>query len=296
MIDDVLCPTDGSRRAERAAVEGLRVAREYDADVHLLHVIDTSLIDLRTLKPAEREAVHEASEAAMSRVAAVAEELGVMTDRTVMQGRPHRAILQYVDDHGIDLVALGRRGLTSLESMLLGSVSSRVVAGAPVPVLTAGGEAELTVETVTDGRYERILVATDGSDGASRAAEHALGFAERFGAEVDILYVIDERAYLPYPRGDEIEQYVTDLLRDRGERATGRIADRARSAGVPVTETVEIGVPSRVIATVAGDRDADLIALGTAGSGGIGRNLVGSVADRVIRLATVPVLTARDDG
>ena len=271
------------------------MSRRFGATLHLLHVIDTSLVDVRALGPSYREAVQEPGHRAMGRLAAVAEELEVATRRSIMQGHPGRAVLDYVDDNDVDLVAMGRRGQTGLERLLLGSVADHVLGRATVPVILAGGEVELTTDEVAAHRYDRVLVATQGGPGIDAAVEHALTIAGAYDADLHVLYVADERAYLPSPKGSAIEAAIREQLETRGERVTEAVANRARAAGLEVTEAIETGVPSRTICRYAEEHDADLVAVGTTGRGGLPDQLLGSVADRVVRLSSVPVLSARAD-
>jgi len=141
--------------------------------------------------------------------------------------------------------------------------------------------------------YDRILVATDGSDRTRAAAAHALGLAERFGASVHALYVVDIRA-LSFDDEDFVgNDAIVDSLTDRGRRATEEIARRAEALGLDAESAVVQGTPSREIRAYATERDVDLVALGTRGQSGLARYMLGSVAESVLRKATQPVLTAR---
>lgn len=140
--------------------------------------------------------------------------------------------------------------------------------------------------------YDHVLVPTDGSAHANRAAEHARLLARAFDATVHLLTVVDlDSAAGPFSAGGVDDEYV------------GRLTDRARETldGVePVLDGVETvqssvvtGRPADEILASVEDNDIDLIAMGTRGRTGLARYLTGSVARRVLRLAPVPVLTAR---
>lgn len=83
------------------------------------------------------------------------------------------------------------------------------------------------------------------------------------------------------------------MLREEGEAAIEAVADLARAEDVAVETSLYTGSPSREIVRYAEEQDCDLIVMGTHGRGGIDRLLLGSVAERVVRSSSVPVLTVR---
>ena len=99
--------------------------------------------------------------------------------------------------------------------------------------------------------YERILVPTDGSDTAEAAVDHAVDLAEQYGAEVHALYIVDTDSMsltLGAEQLDRIEQGQYDEMddvRERAERATGYVADRAAERGLETVEHVSAGNPTR---------------------------------------------------
>lgn len=138
MYDRVLVPTDGSETVETTLEHGLRIARDNDATVHALYVIDARVVrsadgdareDLeRTLESEGREAV-DAVEAQ-----ALEADLEVVSE--IRYGTPHKEILDYAEEAEIDLIAIGSHGKSPREKLLtMGSVSERVVDNSPVPVL-----------------------------------------------------------------------------------------------------------------------------------------------------------------
>ncbi|AGB37252.1 universal stress protein [Natronococcus occultus] len=133
--------------------------------------------------------------------------------------------------------------------------------------------------------YQHVLVPTDGSDGTRRAITHALTIANRFDATVHALSVVPEG-----PLG---------ALEDRADvtagarRAVERVEREATRDGIPVRTATKTGVPHEVILEYAEDEGIDMLVLGTQGRTGLDRVLVGSVAERIVRLADVPVVTVR---
>jgi nucleotide-binding universal stress UspA family protein len=142
------------------------------------------------------------------------------------------------------------------------------------------------------GLYDRILVPTDGSTETRRAVEHAIDLANEHDATVHVLYVLNTASYASVSV-DASWEGVSDMLREEGEAAVEAVADLARAEGVAVETSLYSGSPSREIVRYAEDEECDLIVMGTHGRGGIDRLLLGSVAERVVRSSSVPVLTVR---
>lgn len=139
--------------------------------------------------------------------------------------------------------------------------------------------------------YDRILVPTDGSTEVERAVEYAIELAELHGADIRAIYVVNAASYGGLPM-ETAWDGISDALREEGQAAVDRVEELV-DGRVPVETAVLEGSPSRLIAEQAGAEDCDLIVMGTHGRGGIDRLLLGSVAERVVRTAPVPVLTVR---
>lgn len=142
--------------------------------------------------------------------------------------------------------------------------------------------------------YDRILVPTDGSTEGERALEYAFELARLHGASVRAIYVVNTASYGGLPMETAWEG-ISDALYEEGEAALERVRELAPE-DVQVETEVFDGSPSRVIIEEAVPEKCDLVVMGTHGRGGIDRLLLGSVAERVVRRAAVPVLTVRVGG
>jgi nucleotide-binding universal stress UspA family protein len=146
--------------------------------------------------------------------------------------------------------------------------------------------------------YDAILVPTDGSEGTSKTLDHALPMAERTGATVHALAVVDERQFEGLSGEERFETETT--LGDNAERAVAAVADRARAAGLAVETAIRQGVPSQRIIEYAAEHGIDVVAMGTHGRSAHERiATLGSVTQRVVENADVPVFVVhigRDTG
>ncbi|MFP9190683.1 universal stress protein [Natronosalvus vescus] len=140
--------------------------------------------------------------------------------------------------------------------------------------------------------YERILFATDGSAHAETVAEHAIDIASTRTADLHVISIVDDRAFLVLD--DERVKAVRNDLRVKAREAADAAASRAAAHDVPVETVIDTGNPAECIVDYAAEYDADLIIMGTSGDA-YERNVVGSVSERVVRTAPVPVLTVGPD-
>lgn len=137
MYDSVLIPTDGSEMVDVTLEHGLRIARDHDATVHALYVVDSRVA--RAAEDAREEverSLRAEGEEAVEHVWSRADEEGLDAVCEVRTGTPQKEIVKYADEAGIDLIAIGTHGKSPREKLLsMGSVTERVVDNASVPVL-----------------------------------------------------------------------------------------------------------------------------------------------------------------
>lgn len=145
--------------------------------------------------------------------------------------------------------------------------------------------------------YNKILVAMDGSDTSMEALDEALRMASVTQASLHVVCVVDQVPFLPYA-GYYDPGALIDAARKDGakvlEKAQGVIAKTGLKGDVELTETESIAddVPS-CLKRCAQRYGADLVVMGTHGRRGLRRMMLGSVAERFLRIATVPVLMVR---
>lgn len=148
---------------------------------------------------------------------------------------------------------------------------------------------------MTESTFYRVIVPTDFSSGSEEALAVAVRLAAVAGSELVLIHVLVRAPlFSEGPFAGSRTRDVYDAARRWAEERLEEWAARARTAGVPARTGLRTGVPFREIVAAATDERADLIVMGTHGRGGIDRALLGSVADRVIRLAPCPVLTVRE--
>ncbi|MFC4541796.1 universal stress protein [Halosolutus amylolyticus] len=137
--------------------------------------------------------------------------------------------------------------------------------------------------------YQDLLIATDDSDGSRRATEHAIALADQLGARLHVLSVSEEG-----PHSTEKKDKLRSDPESEAHRAVEHAAEMASERGVEATTDVRQGVPQEQIVDFAETNGVDMIVVGTVGRSGLDHLVVGSVAEEVVREATMPVVTVRE--
>jgi nucleotide-binding universal stress UspA family protein len=290
MYDSILVPTDGSEGARAATRHAMNLATAFDSEVHLLSVVNPSiyssdLADMDFPAGEHRKALEEHATEAVEALEALLDERDLTYRTAIEEGVPYEAIPAYAEDHAIDLLSMGTHGRTGFDRLLVGSVTERVVRTSSVPVLTSRFEPE-------KAGYDDILLPTDGSEAASAAIEHAIALAERYDATIHALSVVDLSALAGSYDGAAVPG-VIEALEGGSEQTVSEVAERCERQDVDVRTEVTQGTPYRAIGAYVEDHDVDLVTMGTHGRTGLGRYLLGSVTERVVRTSSVPVLTVR---
>ena len=143
------------------------------------------------------------------------------------------------------------------------------------------------------GRFQTVILATDLSPTSEAATTAALDLASSIGARLLAVSVVDPGS-LRVPGGRYLAR--VDQVRAERERFAQELVTRGRTMGVVVDFLVWEGDPGEAIIDAAQAEGADMIVVGSHGRGAVGRFLIGSVSDHVVRNASCPVLVVRSGG
>ncbi|MEF8840168.1 MAG: universal stress protein [Haloarculaceae archaeon] len=285
MYDRILVPVDGSAPSKRAVGYGTLLAEAYGAELELLHVLADGRHEGDDRGPGD-----ERGEAVL---AAAAELVGdrVPVGTRLLEGVPHRRVVEHVAGSGVDLVVMGRRGRAGLGEGLLGSVTERVVVGTDAPVLVVPEG-----DTNAPEGFSAVLLPTDGSENAEAATGHAVDLVRRFGTDLHVATVVDAESAGGLFGAEDVTDDLIERLEASGEEAVERMVAAVLAVGPeldPATAVVH-GTPHEGIRDYVVEHGVDLVAMGSRGRSGIERQLFGSVTKRVLRVADVPVLVVRN--
>ncbi len=299
-IDRILFPTDFSGSSRQALPHAVALAESHGAELHFLHANVLHASDPANPShhfPEMESLTTELEERADTRMKEIVEKHApepltvVREQRRGISAPP--VVLEYVEEADIDAVVMGTHGRRGLRHLMLGSVTEEVVRRAPCPVLTAREQDE----PAKVAGFGTILAPVDFSEHSELALQHAVGLAQEFDADLQLLHVVEEITYpdFYYPApltGEQMATEIKERVTERLQKALGRIEEAGLHATVHVVEDR----PAPGIADFAEEKGADLVVVGTHGLTGVKRALLGSVAEGVIRRSVPPVLTVKAGG
>jgi nucleotide-binding universal stress UspA family protein len=300
---------DGSPFGEHALPLALSLARRQGAALQVVHV-HVPLVGMygelgafydESLDRELMESEQAYLDAVVNRLAAAAD---VSLSTALLDGPAPDAIARRAAATGADLLIMTTHGRGPLARFWLGSVADALVRQATIPVLLVRSQ-ESAPDLAREHALRRILIPLDGSDLAEQVLEPALALGAAAQAEYTLLRVVKPMTPASYdPASGRVSELRESLLKqlqslDRQQWAEARDylerpAERLRARSLTVqTHVVSHEQPAAAILDYASTRGADAIALATHGRGGLKRLLLGSVADKVLRGATIPVLVYR---
>ena len=140
--------------------------------------------------------------------------------------------------------------------------------------------------------YEKILIATDGSEYTKNAVDYGIDIAKNTGAKLFAIYVVDTAAFASIPM-DAAWESMYELLKQEGDLAIKYVSERAEAEGLEVEGNLIEGHPADEIIRYSEKNSISVIVMGTLGKSGLDRFLLGSVAEKVVRNSKIPVLVVR---
>jgi nucleotide-binding universal stress UspA family protein len=299
MYRSLLVPLDGSPFGEQALPLARAIAGQAGAVLHLAHVhvvAATLSFDAIPFFDEALDAQDRAREQAyldtMARRLRAGGDLCVRT--TVLDESIADALQIYAQTHHIDLVVMTTHGRGAFSRFWLGSVANTLVSHAPMPVLLIRPQ-EMLPNLNQAPTIRRILIPLDGSACAEQILPPATALGALMDAEFTLLHVIAPN-FAGYGRQWPTSRPGTLLptqLRARAQAYLDRVAERLGAQSLVVHTAVVDGQPTPAILEYACDHGIDLLAIATHGDGGSARLLLGSVADKVVRSASMPVLLYR---
>jgi nucleotide-binding universal stress UspA family protein len=302
----ILVPLDCSPLAEQAVPLASRIAERAGGKVRLVLVhqppsppLEPAAAKLFTsIELATRKSERGYLRATQAKLREGGTRLSSAVTLTGAAG-PGPALVNYVREMGIDLVVMATHGRGGIRRAWLGSVSDHLIRNLEIPVLLVRPrEGESALDRWPGAG--RILVPLDGSPLAEEALEPAAALARIWDAELSLLQVVHpvvlaEDSAFPFPSA--YDEDLTAMCRTDAQNYLDAVVQRLHGQGLRATGMVVLGwsAVDSILDVAHPDRVA-LVVLATHGRGGLRRLALGSVADKVVRGAEVPVLVYRPAG
>lgn len=271
MYGNLVLALDGSKNSENVVPYAIPLARAAAATVTLLHVL-----------PSGGRAPDAAAVSYLGSVAAIFRRKGLEVEQRILRGDPAVRLLDAAAELKADLLGLTTHGRGGLSRWTFGSVAQKVLRASPCPVLVVRG-----LEAPRPA-IRRIILPLDGSAASDAAIAHARMAARAFRAQLQLVFVSD-------PPGIEARD---SKFRRWIERTRKGMRDRFKTLAseIPELKTESIlldGDPATRILKLSQEKDPSMIVMGSHGRTGVRRWAFGSVAEKVLQAAEVPVLVAR---
>jgi nucleotide-binding universal stress UspA family protein len=288
-IKKILWASDGSEESLDALRWVEVFATRYDANVLALSVFETANLNPSAIADDLRKEIYlvdseitKKETRRLTQITNALERKGIKAETHVATGIPHQEIAKTAHDRRIDLIAMGKRGLTPWRKMLLGSTTTAVLREAHVPVLTVR-------RTARNIAVKKILFPTAFSAAENAALAWAFEFARKFAAVLVLLHVMEvHKSY------DAVKGGFVGRLRDSASKQL-----HTKTEAVPIRKRKGVKLVEKVtayprawsgIVNFVRDQNIDMIVMTTHARKGVPRFFLGSVAEAVIEEAPCPVI------
>jgi nucleotide-binding universal stress UspA family protein len=292
MFEKILLPLDGSILAEAAIPYVRDLAGQLSAEIYLLHVC-----------PVEHEAYLHMHQMYLNNIADnLRKEMqfsqGPKIKAEVILGDPVKVIFDYIKQKNIDLVALTSHGTSGFRSIAIGNVADKVVRGSGVATLLIRVKDGVANEPGKK-MIEKILATFDSSDSSKISIPYVIELASKIKASVT-LFSLTQTVYSQIVDGmgagagvnwDAIDASTLKFI----DRYLQNIEDEMKKSGISVSHSTYIGMdPASEILEMEKKSQADLVVMATRGRSQVARWAFGSVAEKVLREGSLPLLLIKE--
>jgi nucleotide-binding universal stress UspA family protein len=283
LINRILVPLDGSAAAEAVLPFVTKIAQATGSDVLLVSAVTPIAVWDEAHAAVKWEAEEgQAGDYLQARRNELA-HIGLTVQSRVVFGAAAEAILRIAMGDRADLIAITTHGRSGLARWVLGSVTAKLVHATNTPILVVRPPADGT--STAGANITKMLVPLDGSEAAASVLPFAADLAKSFGAKICLFQAVPEPVTAYPDVQEEVEASARQFLASAAERLSEQ--------GVQADSVASFGNTVDGIVWAAEREKAELIVMSTHGRSGIGRMVLGSVADAVVRRASMPVILVR---
>ena len=295
MFKKILIPLDGSANGEAVIPFATEIASRSGGELVLVTAVEQVGVWDATLSLQVLDRESEVATEYLAEASKRAAERGVPVSTRIARGSAAEAILAAADESGADLIAMTTHGRSGLTRWLFGSAATHILENAKVPLLVLRPK-EGEDKGAPGPVVKKMIVPLDGSETAHSILPVVEEFAKLMGASIVLYHAVAPISLYPgFEAGGSaaLGEIVEDMQKQARE-ILSRAANEVTARGVEATIAVSLGTAVEGVLAAADELKADLIAISTQGRSGIGRVVLGSVADGVVRRsADIPCLVIR---
>lgn len=296
----ILCPVDFSHGSDHAMNYANRLAQIMGAEVHCIHVIDP------TPYGSIMEGVYVSSGTVESSIERIEDHAREIFEKTLeryelmhlqalghfVHGDPAREIVKLADKLDASHIVLTTHGRTGFDSWMFGSTCEKIVRLSHVPVITLKHPEDELGSEETPLSFKRVMCPLDLSEFSKKGLEYAVALCRRFQGTLVLSHAVDTR--LEYPMLEPGVGIIDPVNHERDAEAyLQEIANGIEDAFTEVR--VVTGNPYKALVQVMREEEIDMVVMTTHGYRGLSHILLGSNAERLVRLAPCPVMTIHPD-
>ncbi len=278
-IKKILWATDFSEEAEESLLYADAFAKTFKAKIVALHIVPdfaAALYDAAYVIKGELvQRVDAIKKEAENKLKELSKEKGISFEILVREGTASKKIIEVAENEQVDLIVLGRRGMSAVEKLFIGSVANQVLRTSPVPIL-------ITKKKEGTPQFKKIIVPTDFSEQEESERDFAWELAKGFGSELTLLHVLELHDYEFSPRVlEELMESLLKRLKQRKER---------EKVDFKVKEEVHRAINASVgIVEYAENHNFDMIVISTCVHSKLERFFLGSTTEKVISYTEIPI-------
>ncbi|MBN1222914.1 MAG: universal stress protein [Candidatus Aminicenantes bacterium] len=279
LLKKVLWATDFSDEGQEAFLYADIFARIFGAELVACHVVPGFTPDhyqsaIVVIDELNKRMAHM-KKMARDRFESFQKKKGVKFEYLIRDGNASKEIIAAAEKEKADLIVIGRKGLSAIERLFIGSVANHVLRNSPVPVL-------MTKKKRGKPKFKKILVPTDFSEQEDEERNYAWKLAKAFDANITLLHVLELHDYDFAPR--VLEEMLDAVLNKMKQRKKKEKED------IKVAEDVYRAINAAVgIVDYADMHKFDLIVISTCTQSKLERFFLGSTTEKVISYSHIPV-------
>lgn len=296
MAGTVVVPLDGSEMAEQAIPIAQALAERNNAPMVLISVVEIAMefdtwldASMVTLEDELKDWVDDRREY-LDEVAARTGHSNVMTE--IRAGTPSKEIAAYADEVDDPVLVMASHGRGGIEQVVVGSVAFRIIHDVRYPVLVT----RMTKEGAAPAaRFSKLLIPLDGSDFSASVVDRIIATVGEPRPAIHFLRVMEAPTWSRRSFNHGLVGQYLEATREEAEQKLSELAEQMAGQGHETTWEVRDGDVTKTILECASEVGATEIAMATHGRGGLGRALLGSVAQRVLQRSSLPLLLIRPE-